>query len=83
MPYHVLCSVGDAAAFAAVHKAEKRAVESHGVAGRQLSEHFSFSSMALGQFQLFQLDLVAPNLRQIVLRLLHKPAFFGAAENLR
>jgi hypothetical protein len=36
----------------------------------------------LHQRQLFQLHPVAAHLRKVVLCLLHKPAFFGAAENL-
>ena len=33
--------------------------------------------------QLLQLDAVAADLREVVLDLLHKPAFLGAAEDLR
>ena len=36
----------------------------------------------LDQFQLFQLHPVAAHLRKVVMRLLDKPAFIGAAENL-
>ena len=38
---------------------------------------------ALNQFQPFQLDPATADLGKIVLGLLHKPAVFGTAENLR
>jgi hypothetical protein len=36
----------------------------------------------LSQFKLFQFDAVAPDLREVVLSLLHKPAFLRATKNL-
>ena len=43
----------------------------------------SGGGMRLSRLQPLQLDTVAPDLREVVLNLLHKPAFLGAAEDLR
>jgi hypothetical protein len=49
---------------------------------QRFGTYHQLDTTALNQLQPFQLDVVAADLRDFVLSLLHKPAVFGASEHL-